>query len=87
MGTPNRRIEVEGTPDRRISPEEFANAIGGEIVKCPGCGRNAIHKMCPAWGTPIYMTGQLFTAEMEVQYAEQRQAAIKKLKESNSGLD
>jgi hypothetical protein len=21
---------------------------------CSGCGRDALHKMCPAWGTPVY---------------------------------
>lgn len=43
---------------------------------CRGCGRLEMHKMCPAWGTPIYMTGQYFTKEMEEQYRPMRQAAI-----------
>ena len=25
--------------------------------KCPGCQRNDLHKMCPAHGTPFYMSG------------------------------
>ncbi len=55
---------------------------------CRGCGRPELHKMCPAWGTPMYMSGQLFTAEMEVQYAEQRKAAMEEArKNGNSGLD
>lgn len=32
---------------------------------CPGCGRNELHKMCPAYGTEHYMSGHLFTLEME----------------------
>ena len=32
---------------------------------CPGCGRNELHKMCPAHGTPYYMSGEVFTEEME----------------------
>ena len=43
---------------------------------CPGCHRPELHKMCPAWGTPIFMTGKLFTAEDEVKYAEMREKAI-----------
>lgn len=27
-------------------------------LRCPGCGGETIHKMCPAWGTPDYMSGQ-----------------------------
>jgi hypothetical protein len=23
--------------------------------RCPGCGLMGLHKMCPAWGTPVYM--------------------------------
>ena len=32
---------------------------------CVGCGRYELHKMCPAHGTKYYMSGKLFTAEME----------------------
>lgn len=28
-----------------------------ENYTCIGCGRNEIHKMCPAHGTPFYMSG------------------------------
>ncbi len=47
---------------------------------CPGCGRPDMHKLCPAWGTPKYMTGELFTKEDEVTYAAERTAAIMKSK-------
>ena len=39
---------------------------------CPGCGRPELHKFCPAWGTPHYMSGHLFTAEMEAKWARSR---------------
>lgn len=29
--------------------------------KCVGCGRNEIHKHCPAHGTKYYMSGKKFT--------------------------
>lgn len=48
--------------------------------KCPGCQRPEIHKMCPAWGTPLYMSGVLFTKEDEEKYAEQRKEAIERIK-------
>ena len=47
---------------------------------CPGCGRPELHKMCPAWGTEYYMSGKLFTQELEEQTREQRQEAIKRLR-------
>jgi ribA/ribD-fused uncharacterized protein len=47
---------------------------------CPGCGRPEIHKMCPAWGTEYYMSGKLFTKELEEQTREQRQAALERAK-------
>lgn len=36
-----------------------------EVFLCPGCQRPEMHKWCPAHGTPYYMSGQLFTEEME----------------------
>jgi hypothetical protein len=33
--------------------------------KCPGCQRNDIHKMCPAHGTPFYMSGIPYSEELE----------------------
>lgn len=47
------------------------------LPKCPGCGRPEIHKMCPAWGTSKYMTGELFTQEDEIKYAKEREEAIR----------
>ena len=44
--------------------------------KCPGCQREELHKMCPAYGTPFYMTGILFTKELEEQYKEERQTKL-----------
>jgi hypothetical protein len=45
--------------------------------KCPGCGRPEQHKMCPAWGTPVYMTGELLTPELEEKYRFIRQESIR----------
>jgi hypothetical protein len=53
------------------------------IDKCPGCQRLEVHKMCPAWGTPLYMSGVLFTKEHEKQYAELRKKVIQKNLENN----
>ena len=33
--------------------------------KCPGCGRNELHKRCPAHGTPFYISGVDFTQDIE----------------------
>lgn len=44
-------------------------------MRCPGCGRPEIHKMCPAYGTPMYMCwaldGKVFTKEDEEKYKTQ----------------
>jgi hypothetical protein len=37
---------------------------------CPGCGRDELHKLCPAYGTPYYMSGTVFTKDMEMQWLE-----------------
>lgn len=44
---------------------------------CPGCGRNEIHKACPAHGTPYYMSGKPFTVEVELQYLRKNLANMK----------
>jgi hypothetical protein len=36
--------------------------------KCPGCQRQEMHKMCPAYNTPFYMTGIPFTNNIEQLY-------------------
>jgi hypothetical protein len=56
---------------------------------CMGCGRiGPLHKMCPAWGTPYYMSGKLFTPELEKEWKEERDKAIvESTKRGNSGLD
>ena len=41
--------------------------------RCSGCGRNEIHKLCPAWGTKYYMSGELFTPEMEKELFADRE--------------
>lgn len=46
---------------------------------CAGCGRPEIHKMCPAWGTDYYMSGKLFTPELELEWAERREKARKNI--------
>jgi hypothetical protein len=33
--------------------------------KCPGCQRRELHKFCPAYGTPYYMSGIPYTKELE----------------------
>ena len=33
--------------------------------KCAGCGRNVIHKHCPAYGTPFYCSGIGFSEALE----------------------
>lgn len=44
--------------------------------KCRGCGRPELHKMCPAWGTPFYMSGKLYTEEDEKQYGQMHKDAM-----------
>lgn len=61
--------------------------MGTQVPKCAGCGRPEIHKMCPAWGTPKYMTGELFTEEDEKTYAAERQAAIEKARNGPCCID
>lgn len=39
---------------------------------CEGCMRQAMHKMCPAHGTPFYMTGVPFTEEVERLYNKKK---------------
>ena len=34
--------------------KELENGHRPVTAVCNGCGRNELHKMCPAWGTPIY---------------------------------
>ena len=40
---------------------------------CPGCGRDELHKMCPAWGTEYYMSGKLFTKEIEKELKAEKE--------------
>lgn len=54
---------------------------------CRGCGRPELHKFCPAWGTPKFMTGEVFTKEDEVKYKEMRDKAIEESKNSPCSLD
>jgi len=35
---------------------------------CRGCQRKEMHKLCPAFGTPYYMSGTAFTEEIEKIY-------------------
>jgi hypothetical protein len=59
-------------------------------VVCKGCGRPEIHKMCPAWGTPFYMSGKLYTAEDEAEFGEQHRKAMMEVgnsKEANERAD
>jgi hypothetical protein len=58
-----------------------------EGFTCRGCGRPELHKMCPAWGTPKYMSGELFTKEDEEKYAEMRKAALERAAEGPCPLD
>jgi hypothetical protein len=54
---------------------------------CGGCQRPELHKLCPAWGTPMYCSGELFTKEMEVKYADERAAAMERARNGPSMLD
>ncbi len=36
--------------------------------KCPGCQRDEIHKMCPAYGTPYYMSGIPYSIRTETLF-------------------
>lgn len=36
-----------------------------EDYKCLGCGRNELHKHCPAYGTEFYCSGINYTEEIE----------------------
>lgn len=36
--------------------------------RCPGCRRVATHKVCPAHGTPFYMSGVPFTFDIAFLY-------------------
>ena len=49
---------------------------------CPGCGRSEMHKMCPAWGTSYYLSGKLFTKEIEEATRDERELSLKNLKEN-----
>ena len=46
------------------------NNTGSNSLTCPGCGRQEVHKMCPAHGTKYYMSGKVFTEEMEKELKE-----------------
>lgn len=37
---------------------------------CSGCGRYELHKMCPAYGTPFYMSGIPMSVEDEKLWKE-----------------
>lgn len=54
-------IEINYDP-----PQDFS-------YTCKGCGRTVdlsvnSHKLCPAWGTPFYMSGIPFTIEIQNIY-------------------
>jgi hypothetical protein len=76
----NGTITSEPVEVQNFVPIDFHGLV--DDYKCPGCGRTELHKMCPAWGTPIYMSGQLLTPELEEKYKEQREAAIEKSRHS-----
>lgn len=54
---------------------------------CRGCGRPEVHKMCPAWGTPKYMSGDVFTEQDEITYADVRKSAIELSRNQPSIMD
>lgn len=64
-----------------------ANTPISKPYVCRGCGRPEMHKMCPAWGTPFYMSGKLFTAELEAEWKEVRDKAIESAKNGPCPLD
>lgn len=44
------------------------NKINDKEEVCRGCQRKEMHKFCPAFGTPYYMSGTAFTEEIEKIY-------------------
>lgn len=59
-------VELDGI---EITEDAVASPVD---TTCRGCGRHELHKMCPAWGTPKYGTGELFTEEDEKYNGETR---------------
>ena len=41
---------------------------GPTNTPCRGCQRMELHKMCPAYGTPFYMSGIPFSKETQQNY-------------------
>lgn len=70
-GEINQEVLMEVSRRLNAAFEVILDAITGE-PKCPGCGRPELHKTCPAWGTPKYMSGELFTEEDEKKYKAQQ---------------
>ncbi len=58
---------------------EIAQWLSSAYGFCAGCGRAEVHKNCPAWGTPYYLSGRLFTVEAEAIYAKDRERAIQRV--------
>lgn len=62
------------------------NEIGDKIINhythCPGCGREELHKICPAWGIEYYMSGKLLTKELEEQTKDKRERERKRINSS-----
>jgi len=83
----SEEMGFDGELNDQVLTEADRRLKAGQVPKCPGCGRSEVHKMCPAWGTPLYMTGQVFTEEDEKKYAKERQAAIEasRCQDSSSG--
>ena len=52
--------------------EHYNDLISSPEDVCDGCMRIAMHKMCPAHGTPFYMTGVPFTEEVERLYNKKK---------------
>lgn len=62
---------------------ERFNSYKEKQAICIGCQRPELHKICPAWGTPYYMSGELFTKELEEEWKERRDETIKNYKGCN----
>lgn len=58
--------------ESRRDSESEARGLDGQVV-CAGCGRADLHKMCPAYGTPYYMSGKYFSSEAEAACKAERE--------------
>lgn len=86
LDSPRKVVKSRSVFKQRADLEMYANKLAGKYI-CKGCGRPEMHKFCPAWGTPMYMSGKLFTKEDEKKYAQMRKEALEKASKGPCSLD